>query len=87
MRAAVGTSLVVIAINSITGLVGRLEDLPSIDWPVIAAFAVASMTGGLIGSRVSARTRPATLQAAFAILLATAAIATAMQAVPDLMGA
>lgn len=85
MRQAVGTSLLVIVLNSITGLAGRLDSLPEVDWILVVAFALASMAGGVVGARVSARARPHALTTAFAVLLAVVAVATALQAVPDLL--
>ena len=85
MRHAVGTSLLVIVVNSLTGLAGRTESLPTVDWVTVVAFAAASMAGGLAGSRLSARTPPHRLTTAFAVLLAVVAVATATQAVPDLL--
>lgn len=85
MRHAVGTSLLVIVVNSLTGLAGRTESLPTVDWATVVAFATASMVGGLAGSRLSARTPPHRLTTAFAVLLAVVAVATATQAVPDLL--
>ncbi|WP_341359364.1 sulfite exporter TauE/SafE family protein [Georgenia sp. M64] len=85
MRHAVGTSLLVIVVNSLTGLAGRTESLPTVDWATVVAFAAASMAGGFAGSRLSARTPPHRLTTAFAVLLAVVAVATATQAVPDLL--
>jgi uncharacterized membrane protein YfcA len=85
MRHAVGTSLLVIVLNSLTGLAGRLDSLGQVDWALVAAFAVASMAGGVVGARVSARSQPQRLTTAFAVLLAVVAVATAFQAVPDLL--
>ncbi|RPF26427.1 sulfite exporter TauE/SafE family protein [Georgenia muralis] len=85
MRHAVGTSLLVIVVNSLTGLAGRTESLPTVDWATVVAFAAASMAGGFAGSRLSARTAPHRLTTAFAVLLAVVAVATATQAVPDLL--
>jgi uncharacterized membrane protein YfcA len=85
MRHAVGTSLLVIVVNSLTGLAGRVDSLPDVDWGLVVAFGVASMAGGLVGSRVSARVQPHRLTVAFAVLLAVVAVATAVQAVPDVV--
>lgn len=49
---------------------------------LVVAFAVASLAGGVVGARISARSRPQGLTTAFAVLLA---VATAFQAVPDLL--
>ncbi|KAE8765617.1 sulfite exporter TauE/SafE family protein [Georgenia thermotolerans] len=85
MRVAVGTSLLVIALNSVTGLVGRAESLAGLDWATVTTFAVASMLGGVAGARISRRLQPGRLTVAFAVLLALVAVATAAQAVPDLI--
>lgn len=85
MRHAVGTSLLVIVLNSLTGLAGRLGSLGNVDWPMVATFAAASMVGGLVGARLSGRASVVRLTTAFAVLLAVVAVATAAQAVPDLL--
>lgn len=85
MRVAVGTSLLVIALNSITGLTARGDSLASLDWTTVTTFAVASMLGGVVGSQVSRRFQQRRLTAAFAVLLLLVAVATAVQAVPDLV--
>ena len=55
MAAAVGTSLLVIAMNSTAGLAGHLASV-SIDWPFAAAVTglavVGSVAGGLLAGRV-----------------------------------
>ncbi|MEE6282773.1 sulfite exporter TauE/SafE family protein [Georgenia sunbinii] len=85
MRAAVGTSLLVIAVNTVVGLAGRIGQSYPMDWWVVAAFAVTSMVGGLLGARLSTRAKPATLSLLFGLLLAAVAVATAVQAVPALI--
>jgi uncharacterized protein len=69
MRRAIGTSLVVIAINSAAGMV---EHAQHADLPLAraAAFTAAAVIGALIGQRVSARLAAAQLRRAFAILIA-----------------
>ncbi len=85
MRQAVGTSLLVIVVNSVLGLVGRVGQDVAVDWPVVAAFAVTSMVGGLVAGRFSARARPRTLSLLFALLLLAVAVVTGVQAVPALL--
>ncbi|PYF99322.1 hypothetical protein SAMN05216184_10731 [Georgenia satyanarayanai] len=86
MRLAVGTSLLVIVVNSVFGLVGRVGQDLAIEWPVVVAFAVTSMVGGLLAGRFSARARPRTLSLLFALLLLAVAVVTGVQAVPALLG-
>lgn len=52
MREAVGTSLLVIALNSATGVLGYMDQV-SIAWVVMGLFTVASIGGILIGARIS----------------------------------
>lgn len=85
MRRAVGTSLFVIVLNSITGLAGRTGELASVPWALVVAFAAASMVGGLVGARVSRHAPADRLSLAFGVLLAVVAVLTAVQAVPDLL--
>ncbi|WP_413452385.1 sulfite exporter TauE/SafE family protein [Georgenia phoenicis] len=86
MRLAVGTSLLVIVVNAVLGLVGRVGQDLAVDWPVVAAFAVTSMAGGLLAGRFSARAKQRTLSLLFALLLLTVAVVTGVQAVPGLLG-
>lgn len=85
MRAAVGTSLLVIVINTVVGMVGRIGESYPVDWWVVIAFTTASMIGGLVGARLANRARPSTLSALFGLLLTVVALATAGQAVPALV--
>lgn len=55
MTAAVGTSLLVIAINATTALVGRLSAAPDLDWGVIVPFAASAVVGVLLGARLAGR--------------------------------
>lgn len=52
MTAAVGTSLLVIAMKSFAGLAGYLTSV-SLDWPLVAAVTAAAVVGSFIGLRLS----------------------------------
>lgn len=54
MPRAIGTSLLVVAINSAVALAARLGDV-SIDWTVAAAFTVAAIAGVITGGRIADR--------------------------------
>jgi uncharacterized membrane protein YfcA len=90
MPVAVGTSLLVIAVNSATALAGRLAGPGSqpagarLDWAVIAVFTAAAVLGSLAGSRVASRTNPTRLARAFAVLLVAVALYTAARSIPAL---
>src|SRR5688500_5422597 len=68
MRQAVGTSLVVITMNALSGFAGYVGEVP-IDWPIVALFAAAAGVGILAGSRFSKRVPQRVLKQAFAVLL------------------
>lgn len=69
MPTAVGTSLVVIVVNSISALGARVMVGVSIDWPLILLFSVFGAVGSLMGGRVASRVAPRRLSAAFSVLL------------------
>ncbi len=81
MPDAVGTSLLVIAVNSAVALAARLGAEP-IDWGTTLAFtAAAAATAGVgAGKRVADRIEPATMQRAFAALLVAVALYTGAKA-------
>ena len=76
MPEAVGTSLLVIAINSATSLVSRLQT-GSVEWAVIAPFLVASLLGLAVGTRLASTRDPRVLQIWFVYLLVGVALYTA----------
>ena len=78
MPTAVGTSLLVIAVNSATALTARLgHGGADLDWPLIATFTVAAIAGSLVGGRVAGAVDPRRLTIAFALLLIVVALYTA----------
>lgn len=64
MPAAVGTSLIVIALNSFSGLAGHLTGL-QIDWALAAAVTGAAVAGCLIGTRLITTINADALRKAF----------------------
>lgn len=81
MSLAVGTSLLVITINSATGLLGRLGTEMALDWSLIAVFASAAVLGSLVGGSFGRRVDAAALQRAFAVLLVVIAVYTVVNLV------
>lgn len=69
MSTAVGTSLLVIALNSAVALSARLTGGIVLDWPLVGAFSLAAVAASLVGARLSPRVPAARLQQAFAVLL------------------
>lgn len=87
MSVAVGTSLLVIAVNSGTALLARVAAAPDLDWKVVAGFTAAAVVGSLVGGRIAARARSQHLVRAFVALLVVVALYTAATNVPALFGA
>ena len=85
MATAVGTSLLVIAINSATALASRLFHQAHLDPALLAAFTLAAIAGAFAGGRVASRTRPERLAQGFAVLLLAVAVYTAARSVPGLI--
>ncbi|MGW2473845.1 sulfite exporter TauE/SafE family protein [Streptomyces sp. NPDC001665] len=74
MQAAVGTSLLVITVNSLTSLITRSGGAGGMDWAVTAPFTGAAILGAWDGKRLAARVSGGRLQRLFAwVLLAVAA--------------
>lgn len=87
LHPAVGTSLVVIAVNSVAALGARTSDLGDVDWAVIAPFAALAVAGGLLGKRIAERLPGQVLNRAFAVLLLLVGGAVAVQSVVALVSA
>ena len=68
LTAAVGTSLLVIALTSAGALAAHLSS-GRINWGIAAAFTAAAVAGALAGSRLGRRSRPYRLAQAFALLV------------------
>lgn len=65
---AIGTSLVIIALNSFAGFLGYLG-LVTIPWGFTALFSSLVMVGILVGIKTSERLNPQQLKTAFAVML------------------
>jgi uncharacterized membrane protein YfcA len=74
MPQAIGTSLVVIAVNTAMAFTARLGG--TIDWATTVPFAVAAMVGVGTGTRIADRIAPQAMQRSFAALLVALALYT-----------
>lgn len=79
MPEAIGTSLLVVAINSGVALVARLATTP-LDWRVALPFTVVAIAGVLTGNHVADRLDPERSLRWFAALLVGVALYTALRA-------
>lgn len=64
MTVAIGTSLLVISMNTLSGFVGYATTM-TIDWRITLLVTGAAVVGALVGSRVAGRVSPDTLRRAF----------------------
>lgn len=85
MPTAVGTSLLVIAINSASSLVSRIGSEASINLTLLGLFIAAAIGGTILGSRIASKVKPERLVSAFALLLVAVAIYTAARSFPHLL--
>lgn len=76
MPDAVGTSLLVIAVNSTVALTTRLPS-GSVEWGTVIPFTIASLIGVFVGSRLASTRDPSFLQKWFVVLLVVVAVYTA----------
>jgi hypothetical protein len=84
MPQAIGTSLLVVAINSAVALAARVGTT-SIDWTVAGAFSVAAVAGVLAGGRIADRIDAQKSLTAFAAGLVLLAMFTAGSAISALV--
>jgi uncharacterized protein len=80
MRDAVGTSLLVIAINTVAALAARAGSA-TIDWSVVLPFTLVAMIGSLFGNTIASRVPAAALTRAFAALLVVLAMYVATRSI------
>lgn len=73
-RTAVGTSLMVIALNSSTGILGQLR-FASMDWPLLAGFLLFAVAGMAVGAMLASTLAETRLRQLFATTVLALAVA------------
>ncbi|AFM15832.1 putative permease [Mycolicibacterium chubuense NBB4] len=86
MPIAVGTSLVVIALNSLAGLAGHLSSA-SMDWRLAALITAAAVAGALIGSRLTSVVDPNALRKGFGVFVLAMSVVVLWQEAGAAVGA
>lgn len=81
MRTAVGTSLLVIAMNSFAGFAGTLSHA-TIHWSLALAVTAASVVGSLLGAALAGRVKPESLRSGFAWFVLAMAMFMAFKQLP-----
>jgi hypothetical protein len=83
MPIAVGTSLLVIAVNCAVALTSRLATT-GVAWHVALPFTIAALAGAVAGNHLASRSRASTLLRWFAVLLVAVAAYTLARSVASL---
>lgn len=81
MHCAVGTSLVVIALNAVAGLAGY-AGFVQIPWSFVLLFAATASAGAIGGVAIARRTPPGILRRTFGVLLLAVAGAVLIALIP-----
>lgn len=81
LRKAMATSLLVVSLQSLAGLIGHAHHL-ELDVPLTAAIAAFAVAGGAVGARLAVRVPAARLRRAFAWFLAAAGAALLAAQIP-----
>lgn len=68
MKQAIGTSLAIVSLNSISGFAGYMGEVP-IDYSLVGLFATVAVIGSIFGTRIAHRLSPEHLKRAFALFL------------------
>ena len=74
MPTAVGTSLLVIGVNSVTALTTRLSTGLSLDWPVVIGFTAVAVLASLAAGQLATRVSQRALTRSFAAVLVMVAL-------------
>ncbi|MER1998034.1 MAG: sulfite exporter TauE/SafE family protein [Arthrobacter sp.] len=86
MARAIGTSLVIIAVNSASGFAAHLDGL-AINWALALSFAAMAMAASLAAARLAHRLNEAAVSRIFAAVIFTVALGVLVQTVPKLLPA
>jgi uncharacterized membrane protein YfcA len=85
MSAAIGTSLLVIALKSFAGFAGHLSQV-HIEWPIVLAVSGIALAGSLFGARLAGRIEPAKLRRTFGWFVVVMGVFMLAQELPPLFG-
>jgi hypothetical protein len=69
MTYAIGTSLLIITLNSVSSMASRLGSPLHLDWRIVVPFTVLAVVGSLLGKRVADKFSGDILTRAFAVML------------------
>jgi uncharacterized membrane protein YfcA len=84
VQMAIGTSLIIIAMNSIAGFLGHMRT-GSMDWMITLIFASAGLVGTFMGMRLYSRLSSSKLQKALAVFVIALAVFLLVDNFPKLV--
>ncbi|GAB2563870.1 sulfite exporter TauE/SafE family protein [Leucobacter ruminantium] len=84
MVVAVGTSLLVIVMNSLAGFAGNALTVP-LDWPFVLAFTAIAVAGSLVGAKLAGRIPERALRRGFGFFVLAMGALVLIQEVPPLI--
>jgi uncharacterized membrane protein YfcA len=70
VKEAVGTSLLVITLNALSGFAGYIGEVP-IDWPLVGSFTGVAAVGAIVGTRLNRHVPQVRIKQGFALLILT----------------
>ena len=70
VKQAVGSSLLIITLNALSGFAGYIGEVP-IDWRLVGIFTGVAAAGALLGSRLNRHVSQVRIKQAFALLILT----------------
>jgi len=70
VKEAVGSSLLIITLNALSGFAGYIGQ-EAIDWPLVATFTGVAAVGALLGTRLNRHVSQVRIKQAFALLILT----------------
>ncbi len=86
MKHAVGTSLLVIALNSASGMLGHLNST-AVNWPLTLLITAAAIIGSLIGARLASKVPEQRLRRGFGYFVLAMGVFVLAQELPHPAGA
>lgn len=84
MTRAVGTSQLIISLNSLAGFAGYMRQV-ELDWLLTAMITAAAALGSLLGSLLSGQVHPTQMRRGFAILVIAMSLWMTVQQMPALL--
>jgi uncharacterized protein len=89
-RTAMGTSLVIIVLNSVVGLYKHLDNLremnQNMDWQIVFLFAGVGLAGSFVGERINRWLDAKRLRQGFGVFLILIGLFVMVQEIPKLVG-